>query len=408
MDLNFSSEYDDFREEVQAFCKDYKGLKFVNSDKNPLAIEGEDCNGPELTRTEWQKVLIDHGYFARSVPKEYGGFGGEPDIIKSRIIAAEFSKAKVPFGMGGQGIDMLVPTLLELGTEEQKQKYIRPTLQGEMIWCQGYSEPNAGSDLASLQTKGELIEDKWVINGQKIWTSTAQYADMMFCLVRTEANAPKHAGISYLLIPMDTPGIEIRPLVDMTLKAGFNEVFFTDVKIPASNIVGKRGEGWAVANATLGHERGSLANPDATVNRLNSLIELMKTESIDGVKIIDLPVYKDRLMALQGKVLAFQSHSLRVLSSKINPKQDVKLGKMIQKLYGTELRHELEGFAIDIMGEIGTLYENSPLIRDGGSWQFIYMYYLGLIIGGGTNQIQKNIIAERGLGMPRAPKFKEN
>ena len=408
MDLNFSSEYDDFREEVQAFCKDYKGLKFVNSDQNPLAIEGEDCNGPELTRTEWQKVLIDHGYFARSVPKEYGGFGGEPDIIKSRIIAAEFSKAKVPFGMGGQGIDMLVPTLLELGTEEQKQKYIKPTLQGEMIWCQGYSEPNAGSDLASLQTKGELIEDKWVINGQKIWTSTAQYANMMFCLVRTEANAPKHAGISYLLIPMDTPGIEIRPLVDMTLKAGFNEVFFTDVKIPASNIVGKRGEGWAVANATLGHERGSLANPDATVNRLNSLIELMKTESIDGVKIIDLPVYKDRLMALQGKVLAFQSHSLRVLSSKINPKQDVKLGKMIQKLYGTELRHELEGFAIDIMGEIGTLYENSPLIRDGGSWQFIYMYYLGLIIGGGTNQIQKNIIAERGLGMPRAPKFKEN
>ena len=408
MDLNFSSEYDDFREEVQTFCKDYKGLKFVNSDQNPLAIEGEDCNGPELTRTEWQKVLIDHGYFARSVPKEYGGFGGEPDIIKSRIIAAEFSKAKVPFGMGGQGIDMLVPTLLELGTEEQKQKYIKPTLQGEMIWCQGYSEPNAGSDLASLQTKGELIEDKWVINGQKIWTSTAQYADMMFCLVRTEANAPKHAGISYLLIPMDTPGIEIRPLVDMTLKAGFNEVFFTDVKIPASNIVGKRGEGWAVANATLGHERGSLANPDATVNRLNSLIELMKTESIDGVKIIDLPVYKDRLMALQGKVLAFQSHSLRVLSSKINPKQDVKLGKMIQKLYGTELRHELEGFAIDIMGEIGTLYENSPLIRDGGSWQFIYMYYLGLIIGGGTNQIQKNIIAERGLGMPRAPKFKEN
>lgn len=408
MDLNFSSEYDDFREEVQAFCKDYKGLKFVNSDQNPLAIEGEDCNGPELTRTEWQKVLIDHGYFARSVPKEYGGFGGEPDIIKSRIIAAEFSKAKVPFGMGGQGIDMLVPTLLELGTEEQKQKYIKPTLQGEMIWCQGYSEPNAGSDLASLQTKGELIEDTWVINGQKIWTSTAQYADMMFCLVRTEANAPKHAGISYLLIPMDTPGIEIRPLVDMTLKAGFNEVFFTDVKIPASNIVGKRGEGWAVANATLGHERGSLANPDATVNRLNSLIELMKTESIDGVKIIDLPVYKDRLMALQGKVLAFQSHSLRVFSSKINPKQDVKLGKMIQKLYGTELRHELEGFAIDIMGEIGTLYENSPLIRDGGSWQFIYMYYLGLIIGGGTNQIQKNIIAERGLGMPRSPKLKEN
>ena len=408
MDLNFSSEYDDFREEVQAFCKDYKGLKFVNSDQNPLAIEGEDCNGPELTRTEWQKVLIDHGYFARSVPKEYGGFGGEPDIIKSRIIAAEFSKAKVPFGMGGQGIDMLVPTLLELGTEEQKQKYIMPTLHGEMIWCQGYSEPNAGSDLASLQTKGELIDDEWVINGQKIWTSTAQYAQMMFCLVRTEPDAPKHGGISYLLIPMDTPGIEIRPLVDMTLKAGFNEVFFTDVKVPATNIVGNRGEGWAVANATLSHERGSLADPNATMNRINMLIDLMKEESIDGKKLIDIPVYRDKLMALQGKVVAFQSHSLRTLSSKINPGQDVKLGKMIQKLVGTELRHELEGFAIDIMGEIGTLYEQSPLLRDGGSWQFIYMYFLGLIIGGGTSQIQKNIISERGLGMPREPKVKDN
>ena len=303
---------------------------------------------------------------------------------------------------------MLVPTLLELGSEEQKQKYIMPTLHGEMIWCQGYSEPNAGSDLASLQTKGELIDDKWVINGQKIWTSTAQYAQMMFCLVRTEPDAPKHGGISYLLIPMDTPGIEIRPLVDMTLKAGFNEVFFTDVKVPANNIVGNRGEGWAVANATLSHERGSLADPNATMNRINMLIDLMKEESIDGKKLIDIPVYRDKLMTLQGKVVAFQSHSLRTLSSKINPGQDVKLGKMIQKLVGTELRHELEGFAIDIMGEIGTLYEQSPLLRDGGSWQFIYMYFLGLIIGGGTSQIQKNIISERGLGMPREQKVKDN
>ena len=303
---------------------------------------------------------------------------------------------------------MLVPTLLELGSEEQKQKYIMPTLHGEMIWCQGYSEPNAGSDLASLQTKGELIDDKWVINGQKIWTSTAQYAQMMFCLVRTEPDAPKHGGISYLLIPMDTPGIEIRPLVDMTLKAGFNEVFFTDVEVPANNIVGNRGDGWAVANATLSHERGSLADPNATMYRINMLIDLMKEESIDGKKLIDIPVYRDKLMKLQGKVVAFQSHSLRTLSSKINPGQDVKLGKMIQKLVGTELRHELEGFAIDIMGEIGTLYEQSPLLRDGGSWQFIYMYFLGLIIGGGTSQIQKNIISERGLGMPREPKVKDN
>ena len=403
MDLNYGPEYEDFRKEVQEFCKKWDGVNFTNAAKVPMSMTFKET-GKAISRSEWQSILIDQGYFARSVPKEYGGFGGDSDVIKNRIIASEFSNAKIPPAMGGQGIDMLVPTLLELGTEDQKKQYIKPTLHGEMIWCQGYSEPNAGSDLASLQTKGELIDGNWVINGQKIWTSTAQYSQMMFCLVRTEPDAQKHAGISYLLIPMDTAGLEVRPLIDMTLKSGFNEVFFTDVTIPQGNIIGKRGEGWAVANATLGHERGSLTNPNATVNRVNSLIDRMKEETLDGRRLIDMPVYRDKLMALQAKVMAFQSNSLRVLSSKLNKGQDTKIAGMIQKLVGTELRHELEGFAVDVMGEIGTLYEDSPNLRDNGSWQFLYMYYLGLIIGGGTSQIQKNIISERGLGMPREPK----
>jgi alkylation response protein AidB-like acyl-CoA dehydrogenase len=403
MDLEYGPDYQEFTKEAQDFCKKYVGLTFTDGSKTSLEAS-EASGGPVMSRSDWQKILIENGYFARAVPKEYGGYGGETDILKNRIIAAEFSKAKTPTPMGGQGIDMLVPTLLEMGTEEQKQAYIKPTLHGEMIWCQGYSEPNAGSDLASLQTKGELIGDEWVINGQKIWTSTAQYSQMCFCLVRTEPDAPKHAGISYLLIPMDAPGIEIRPLVDMTLNAGFNEVFFTDVRIPATNIVGKRGEGWAVANATLGHERGSLAPPDATMNRVNMLMHLMKKETLDGKPLIEHPIYRDRLMQIQGKVLAQQSHALRLLSAKLNPGVNVKIGKMIQKLIGTELRHELEGLAIDVMGEIGTLYEQSPHLRNDGTWQFIYMYFLGLIIGGGTSQIQKNIIAERGLGMPKEPK----
>ena len=403
MDLEYGPQYEDYKKEVQAFCDKYKGIQFSDTAKVPLTSNNKS-GGPSMSRSDWQKTLIENGYFARSIPKEYGGFGGESDVIKSRIAATEFSNSGIPGPMGGQGIDMLVPTLLELGTEEQKNKYIKPPLYGEMIWCQGYSEPNAGSDLASLQTKGELIDDQWVINGQKIWTSTAQYSQMMFCLVRTEPEASKHAGISYLLVPMDTPGLEIRPLVDMTLKAGFNEVFFTDVTIPGDNIVGNRGEGWAVANATLGHERGSLANPNATMNRLNMLIDRMKKETINGETLIENPIYRDRLLQLQGKVMAFQSHALRVLSAKLNPGQDVKVGKMIQKLIGTELRHELEGLGIDIMGELGTLYEDSPHLRDGGSWQFTYMYFLGLIIGGGTSQIQKNIISERGLGLPREPK----
>lgn len=403
MNLNYGPEYKNFKKEVITFCKKWEGVHFIDEAKLPLTPITK-VGGKKITRTEWQSILIKEGYFARSIPKEYGGYGGESDVIKNRIIASEFSNHKIPSPMSGQGIDMLVPTLLELGTEEQKKQYIEKTLLGEIIWCQGYSEPNAGSDLASLQTKGELVDGNWVINGQKIWTSTAQYSQMMFCLVRTEPEAKKHAGISYLLIPMKTPGIDIRPLVDMTLKAGFNEVFFTDVIIPETNIVGKRGEGWAVANATLTHERGSLTDPNGTMNRVNSLIDRMKKETVNGKKLIDIPVYRDKLMGLQAKVMAFQSNSLRVLSAKINSGQDVKMAGMIQKYYGTELRHELEGFAVDVMGEIGTLYEDSPHLRDKGSWQFLYMYYLGLIIGGGTSQIQKNIIAERGLGMPREPK----
>ena len=392
MDLEYGSDYEKFRKEVKKFIKENEKLNF----QNPTLRSKE--------RVAWQKKLIEQGYFARSIPKEYGGFGGDMDIIKGRIIAEEFSKSPIPKPLGGQGIQMLVPTMLELGNEEQKQAYIKPTLHGEMIWCQGYSEPNSGSDLASLQTKGELDGDEWVINGQKIWTSTAKFAQMCFCLVRTEPDAPKHQGISFLLIPMDTPGIEIRPIMQMTLDADFNEVFFTDVRIPAKNIVGKRGEGWKVANSILGHERGSLADPNVTMTRLNSLINLMKDEMIDGQRVIDKPAFRDRLLRIQGRVIAQQSNALRILSGQINKNQNTSMARFITKLQGTELRHELEALAIDTMGELGTLYENSPHLRDNGSWQMSYMYFLGLIIGGGTSQIQKNIISERGLGMPKEPK----
>ena len=411
MNLDFGCEYDEFRAEVSDFCSEHQGVQLTGNlfgrYETIKRSRSSNSDGKTMSLAEWQILLIENGYFARNIPKQYGGYGGDLDIVKNVIINTEFSKAAIPCGTGGQGIDFLVPTLLEMGTDEQKDHYIKSALHLETIWCQGYSEPNAGSDLASLQTKGVLEGDEWVINGQKIWTSTAKYSQMMFCLVRTEPDEPKHKGISYLLIPMDTPGIEIRPLVDMTLDAGFNEVFFTDVRIPATNIVGKRGEGWLVANKTLVHERGSLGDPDKMVSRLNLLIALMKNETMDGKRIIDHPIFRDRLMKIQGKTLALKAHGLRLLSANINKGQDVDLGIMIVKLYGTEMRYELEALAIDVMGELGTLYEDSPHIRDEGSWQYAFMYYLGLIIGGGTSQIQKNIISERGLGMPRAPKIKE-
>jgi alkylation response protein AidB-like acyl-CoA dehydrogenase len=393
MDLAYGPRYEAFRAEVRAFLERHR-------DRAPR--QG-GLRSPEVLA--WQRLLLEHGYAARTVPREYGGFGASPDVLETRIIAEEFARAGLPTGLGGQGIWMLVPTLLELGTEEQKRTYIPPTISGEMLWCQGYSEPNAGSDLASITTRGAADGHEWVINGQKIWTSTAQISDMMFALVRTEPDAPKHQGISYLLIPMDTPGITVRPLVQMTGHAGFNEVFFDDVRIPIGNIVGRRGEGWQVANATLRYERGSLADPNAARSRLDELVSLMRNERVAGRTVLDDPVLRDRLARIQSRVLAMQCNDLRVLSSQVNHDAEATLARLIVKLQTTELRHELEALGIDVMGELGLLYGDGPRLRASGSWQQNYMFYLGMIIGGGTSQIQKNIIAERGLGMPREPKL---
>ena len=394
MDLSYGHEYDAFREEVKSF---------IRSNKHKQPKTGDGIKSQAMR--DWQRLLIEHGYHSRTIASEYGGYGAEPDIIKSRIIAEEFGAERVHRGFNGQGVTMLTPVLLEMGTEEQKKAFVEPTIKAEMIWCQGYSEPGAGSDLASLSTKAELDGDEWVINGQKIWTSTAHHADWIFCLVRTEPDAPKHLGISFLLFRMDTPGIEIRPLVDMTGDANFNEVFFTDVRVPKHQIVGQRGQGWQVANAILGHERSSLATPDAAMNRLNGVKRLMREESINGEPIMSNPVFRDRLMKLEGRVLAMQYNDMRLLSAKINKNQGVRLAGMIVKLIGTELRHEIECLGIDVMGEIGLSYGDNPHMRGHGSWQYQYMFYLGLILGGGTSQIQKNIISERGLGMPKEPKI---
>lgn len=392
MDLSYGPRYEAFRQALRAFIA-------ANRHLAPVA------GGPRDEKARaWQKLLISHGYTARTIPVEYGGAGKAPDLLESRIMAEEFASARVSPGLGGQGINMLVPTLLAMGTEEQKRQFIPPTLSGEMVWCQGYSEPGAGSDLANLRTAGVLDGDHWVINGQKIWTSTAQLADWIFCLVRTEPQAPKHQGISFLLFRMDTPGIEVRPLVDMTMNANFNEVFFTDVRVPAHQIVGKRGDGWMVANVILKNERNSLADPNIAQSRINGIVELMKSESVDGQRIIEQSHYLDRLMRLQGRVMAMQYNDLRLLSAELNGNRDAALAGMVVKLQGTELRHEIEALAIDVMGERGLGYGRHPYLQDEGAWQVHYMYYLGLIIGGGTSQIQKNIIGERGLGLPREPK----
>jgi alkylation response protein AidB-like acyl-CoA dehydrogenase len=391
MDLSYGSQYEEFRRETRRFVEQHAHLapKRLELDRDKLPA--------------WQELLIQHGYLARDIPKQYGGYGAEPDILKSRIISEEFARAHISPGYRGQGIAYLVPVLLELGTEDQKRTIIPPTLRAEMIWCEGYSEPNAGSDLASLRTRAVLDGDEWVVNGQKIWTSTAEMADWIFCLVRTEPDAPKHQGISFLLFSMKTPGIEVRPLRTMTGDAHFNEVFFRDVRVPKHQIVGERGQGWFVANRVLLHERDDLGDPNATLARFNALTQLMQHETVDGRRVIDNPVFRDRLMKIQGEMMARRFNDLRLFSARVNHKE-APLAAMIVKLQGCNLRHELEGLAIDALGELGILYDDSPYLRNEGSWQTMYMFYLGLIIGGGTAQIQKNIISERGLGMPKEPK----
>ena len=400
MEFSKSNQEESFAEEVRTWLEEHLVGEFSEL-RNRGGTGREDI--PIEILLEWEKELAEGGWLGLDFPEELGG--RNCSLFEQVIFHQTYVEARAPGRIPNIGETLLAPTLIAYGTHEQQTRFIPEILKGNEFWCQGYSEPDAGSDLANISTRAMKEGDQWVINGQKIWTSTAKFAQMCFCLVRTEPDAPKHQGISYLLIPMDTPGIEIRPIMQMTGDADFNEVFFTDVRIPAPNIVGERGEGWKVANATLTHERGSLADPDVMMNRLYALIDLMKSETIDGERVIDKPAFRDRLLRVQGKVLAQQANALRLLSSSINKGQDTTMARFITKLIGTELRHELEGLAIDAMGEMGTLYEDSPHLRDSGSWQMSYMYFLGLIIGGGTNQIQKNIISERALGMPKEPKI---
>ena len=399
MDLEYGEAYEAFRADVRRFLETHR-------DKGPSGMLGLGGK-PNHSLLEWQRLLIHRGYAARTIPREYGGFGAEPDLLKRVIIDEEFARAGASRGIAGQGPDMLVPTLLEHGTEEQKKRWIAQTIRGEVVWCQGYSEPGAGSDLASITTRAVVDGDDFVVNGQKIWTTSAHFADMMFLLVRTEPDAVKHAGLSYLLVPMRTPGIDVRPLRTMTGGAEFNEVFFTDVRVPLTSVVGRRGDGWGIANTTLRHERNMLGSSAQLEAGFEALLRLMKSESVDGVRAIDSPILRDRLVRLQARVVAAKYHALRLLTCSLRA-ESAGIGGLIVKLVGCQLAHDIAALAIDVMGELGVLYHHAKYERAGGMWMFQYMFSIGLIIGGGTAQIQKNVISERGLGLPREPRAAED
>jgi len=397
MELTYGPAHRALQQEIRAFAASHGHL-------SPRGMGGR--RRPNEQTLKWQKLLIERGYVGRNIPREYGGFGAEPDVLEAAIIADEFTRAGLYPGIPNQGISMLVPTLLELGTEQQKRDIIEPTLRGDIIWCQGYSEPGAGSDLASLRTRARIDRGDYVVNGQKIWTSSAHYADWMFLLCRTEED-PRHAGISYLLLSMKTPGIEIRPLRTMTGRAEFNEVFFTDVRVPMHQIVLGPGKGWHVANVTLKHERMMIGDANKMMSRIKRVADLMQRTEIDGVRVIDLPEYRDRLVKLQGEVLASRCHHLRLLTDRARGEEQ-GLSRLIVKYFGTLLGYRITSLATDVLGLAGLHFDpHDELIDDdeATTWNVDNLYDIGLLIGGGSSNIQKNIISERGLGMPREPSF---
>jgi alkylation response protein AidB-like acyl-CoA dehydrogenase len=393
MDLSYGSEMEGFRDEVKAFLH------------GSWPLSGEEAELPlEKKAAIFRERAIAQGYLYRNIPVKYGGSEQAPEVLKAQIIREEFARKWAPQEARGIGTMMLVPTLLERGEEWQKDKFVRPTITGEVTWCQGYSEPGSGSDLASLKTRGELQGDEWVINGQKIWTSGAHVADYMFCLVRTEPEESKHAGISYLLLDMKQPGIEVRPLRMMTGSADFNEVFLNDARTPADWIVGKRGEGWLVSRTTLKHERNSIGAAQQTRASLKGLIDLAKKTEIDGRPALENSAIRQRLAEVEGYVRAHQYSGYRQLTKDAKG-EDAGLITMMMKLFSTEIGHQSAALSMDLLGEEGLLSAGNSALgvraSDSQGWIARYMYTLGIAVAGGTANIQRNVIAERGLGLPR-------
>ena len=394
MELAYSKTDEAFRKEVRSWLK-------KNLPKKDKAVSELMPHDPERVRLakEWQRKLYDAGYVAMSWPKEYGGQNA--DAMRQTIVNEELVLARAPGLVGASGLLMLGPTLIRYGTEEQRRRYLPKILTAEEIWCQGYSEPGAGSDLASLRTRAEIVGDEFIVNGQKVWTSNAQFSDWMFCLVRTDPDAPKHRGISYILIDMNTPGITVRPLVQMTGDAGFNEVFFDNVRVPRTHLVGELNQGWMVANNTLFHERNLLGSTTRTQLMMQNLIRLARSHQRYGKPAADDPIMRQKLSSLLTRVEAMKYHSYRQLTNAIKGRPP-GVGAMVNKLVGTELNHDICALALEIMNSYAPLKKGAAHVINYGTWQYEFMFTLGLVIGGGTSEIQKNIISERGLGMPKS------
>lgn len=391
MHLHFSDEDEAFRREVAAWMADNLRGEFAH-------LEGRGGPGDEHALVEdrcaWERRLGEAGWIGLGWPTDCGGRG--MSLSREVIFYEEYARARGPGRIGHIGATLLGPTLIAFGTTAQKERFLPPILRGQELWCQGYSEPNAGSDLANVQTRARLEGDEWIIDGQKVWTSWSEWSDWVFALCRTDPEAPKHRGLSYLLVPMKQPGVEVRPIPQIAGTAEFSETFFDGARTDAANIVGAPGDGWKVANGTLAFERGASTLGQNLLFR-NELALVIDEAKRSGCA--DDPVIRQRIAEAWIGLEIMRYNALRVLSSQGS---ELPPEAMISKIYWATWHRNLGELAMAVLGpeaEIGEAfpYELTALQR-------LFLFTRSETIYAGTNEIQRNIIAERALGLPREPR----
>jgi len=408
VDLDYPPEAERFREEVHAWLS----ANLPPGWGEPgFVLEGEERR---KFNEEWIAKLREGRWLCASWPKEYGGRG--LSLMEQVVLNEEFARVDAPMRADFFGDTLVGPTILQWGTEEQKREFIPRILDGTISWCQGFSEPDAGSDLASLKTRAELDGDEWVINGQKVWTTQAQYADYIFLLARTNPDAPKHKGISYLLVPMKQPGIEVRPIRQIDGTAEFNEVFFENARCPKENVVGGVDNGWQVAMTTLGFERGASATTGH--RRFQKELEVILAEARRTGRVAD-PLVRQELAWAWGVVKIMQINGYRTLTDAINDTRHAAALGALHKMYWSEYHRRVMELAMDILGleaQVLTGQGQAEGELAGGigkrgsadypvsELQASFFFSRSETIWGGTAEIQRNIVGERVLGLPKEPR----
>ncbi len=409
MDLTYPPEAETFRVEIRSWLTSNLPDGWGGDDFEMTADDRKAFN------ESWPTKLFEGGWICATWPKEYGGKG--LTTMQGVVLSEEFAAAQAPLRADFFGDTLVGPTILQWGTEEQKRDFLPRILNGTMRWCQGFSEPNSGSDLASLNTSAVLDGDEWVINGQKVWTTGGHYADYCFLLTRTDPEAPKHKGISYLLVPMRQPGVEVRGITQPDGTAEFCEVFFTDARCPKDNVVGGVNNGWKVANSTLAFERGMSATTG--FRRFEEELRLM-TEQATANGAIDDALVRQGLAGFYTKIQILRINGLRSLSATLNQSKDLSVAALgaTNKMFWSEMHQQAMELALSICGASSMLVDTGSAA---GSWpgsgrdkrrdtypvspmMSAFFFSRSETIWGGTSQIQRNIVGERVLGLPKEPK----